>query len=426
MTDETLDPRLARALLAYSNGAIRPIDAMAVAEAAMGPAVRSRISRTALVRLALVAAVVLASIGAAFAVVASRPRTTEPVPSPVAPAPGAISATGAMTLDRPGHAAVALQDGRVLVVGGVVGGVTLDTAELWDPATGAFTPAGYMTRFRGQPTAVRLDDGRVLVVDGDSAELYDPRSGSFSATGSMLADWGPTYGDPPRVATLLADGRVFVAPGSWNEPALGANIYDPATGTFTQTAGVPCGLVRTVARLRDGRVLITCLVTRYGAAGDPSAVIYDPATDTYAETGAPTTRNTEAAVLLPDGRVLLAGVRAERASGPVDAAPSLSTDALDIYDPSTGTFASVPMAPALISNAVGLGDGRVLLIGPTAASIFDPESATITPMPGSAGSHADSTVTLLQDGRVLIVGSDTVPGTSTPAIVLDPSLLPSP
>ncbi len=242
----------------------------------------------------------------------------------------------------------------------------------------------------------------------------------------MLQGAGASYGDPPRSATLLDDGRVFLAPGAWVEPILGADIYDPVAGTFSRTAGVPCGLVRTVTRLQDGRVLITCLVTSDGIAGDPSAVIYDPATDTYAETGAPTTRNTEAAVLLPDGRVLLAGVRAERAPGPAAATPSLSTDVLDIFDPSSGTFESVPMAPALISNAVGLADGRVLLAGPVAASIFDPESETITPLPGSAGTHADSTVTLLPDGRVLIVGDDGDPGTSTPALLLDPRPLPSP
>jgi hypothetical protein len=336
-----------------------------------------------------------------------------------------MSVTGAMLLDRQRHASVLMQDGRVLVVGGANGSAALDSAEVWDPATGSFSETDSMTVFRSLPTAVVLDDGRALVLDArrPSADIYDPTTGRFTATGS-LTPGGGEYGDPSRPATLLADGRVFVAPGSWVEPPLGADVYDPSSGTFAQTPPVPCGPVQTVTLLLDGRVLLTCLSLQF--ASNPSAVLYDPVADTYSQTGAPTSLNSAAAVLLADGRVLVGGVEPARTDGPASAQASAVSDAVDIYDPVTGVFTALPILPAHIVTAVALADGRVLLVGPASMTILDPATGDTLRVPGTVGARTTPTATLLQDGRVLVVGDDGIPGTTTPAIVLDPSLLPGP
>jgi hypothetical protein len=95
--------------------------------------------------------------------------------------------------------------------------------ELFDPSTEIFTTIGNMNARRGDHTATLLPDGTVLIAArgwlGDyssgeyfystvnSAELYDPVTGTFSNTGRMAMDRdGPT-------ATLLNDGRVLVAGG---------------------------------------------------------------------------------------------------------------------------------------------------------------------------------------------------------------------
>lgn len=163
------------------------------------------------------------------------------------PHTGKFTATGSMTVGRELHAATLLDDGRVLITGGVTNGspaASLASAELYDPTTAKFKPTGSMTSARAYQTATLLDDGRVLVAGGledgrayadnpqflASAELYDPATGVFSASGSMV---------DPRVAhgaNLLADGRVLITAGAVDSGVTtlaSAEIFDPRTGTFS-------------------------------------------------------------------------------------------------------------------------------------------------------------------------------------------------
>src|SRR5881409_3058345 len=110
----------------------------------------------------------------------------------IALAPGLIlaagfSPTGPMTTAR-ARAAAGTGDGKVLVAGGTgYSGFCLPmaTAELYDPSTGLFTPTGGMTATRCEARSVTLNDGRVLVVGGlgsgiGTAELFDASTGLFS------------------------------------------------------------------------------------------------------------------------------------------------------------------------------------------------------------------------------------------------------
>ncbi len=80
-----------------------------------------------------------------------------------------------------------------------------------------------------------LPNGKVLVAGGAngsdtlaSAELYDPASGTWTA---------PAASPPHAIyhtATLLPNGKVLVAGGSASSVTLAsAELYDPATGTWT-------------------------------------------------------------------------------------------------------------------------------------------------------------------------------------------------
>src|SRR5208337_4326738 len=98
-------------------------------------------------------------------------------------------------------------------------------------ATSSFTLTGSLSTARMFQTATLLDNGNVLIaggVDGfgyntiSSAELYNPITGTFASTGSL--NTGRIF----NTATLLNNGKVLIAGGTdsnWNNIAT-TEIYD--------------------------------------------------------------------------------------------------------------------------------------------------------------------------------------------------------
>ena len=125
------------------------------------------------------------------------------------PSSRGVSQAGILQVDRINHKAVLLQDGRVLIVGGTAGkGPFVQTAEMYDPETNTFSPAGVST---GDPlSAALLPSGTVLLVHSHNGDivLYNPATRAFSPTGHSIG-----WRSSPTV-TLLADGRVMIAGGT--------------------------------------------------------------------------------------------------------------------------------------------------------------------------------------------------------------------
>jgi hypothetical protein len=99
-----------------------------------------------------------------------------------------------MGTPRDEHTATLLANGKVLVTGGAdhggAGCCYLASAELYDPASGSWTAVGTLPG--GGNTAAHLHDGKVLVVGeliggpGTFAELYDPGGSTWTTTGSPV------------------------------------------------------------------------------------------------------------------------------------------------------------------------------------------------------------------------------------------------
>jgi hypothetical protein len=195
---------------------------------------------------------------------------------------------------------VVLSDGRVLLVGATA-------AAMFDPDTGERGPTARMAEIRNlAATATLLDDGRVLVAGGvvagaPSAEVYDPATRSFGPAGDTVTAMGYA------TATRLDDGRVLLVGGELAEDAI---IFDPATGSFTPTGSMATARSEhTAALLPDGRVLV---IGGFGSSGDRTvartAEIYDPSTGQFTPAPAPTRdRRAATAITLATGDVLVLG-----------------------------------------------------------------------------------------------------------------------
>src|SRR5215472_18626779 len=164
---------------------------------------------------------------------------------------------GAMHVARVYPTLTLLQNGKVLVAGGVgTNNQATASAELYDPASGTWTLTGSLSLPRFLHTANLLPNGKVLVASGvntntefalpsATAELYDPNSGIWTSTGPM------TTGREQHSANLLRDGRVLVAGGYNGTTVLqSAELFNPATGSWTST------LPMTTPREGHGAVLL--------------------------------------------------------------------------------------------------------------------------------------------------------------------------
>lgn len=283
------------------------------------------------------------------------------------------------------------------------------------PGTG-WSATGSLASDRLLHTATRLSDGRVLVVGGyePSAELYDPATGTWSKTADAPGNYRRA------TATLLASGKVLVAgaPGS----GVSAALYDPATGTWAATGGL--GQPRfhhTATLLPNGRVLVAGGAdSESGGTTLASAELYDPATGAWTPAGSLSAgRREHAAALLPSGKVLVAGGR--------DGARLSSAE---LYDPATNTWASAgAMATARASyTATALASGKVLVAGGGAdgaaaatAELYDPATGSWSAADGMNAPRRRHTATLLRSGQVLVAGGyDNTIGIHTSAELYDP------
>ena len=275
-----------------------------------------------------------------------------------------------LNVERRGHSATSLKDGRVLIVGGENTGGVVSQAEVFDPASNTFLVIGASSG-RTDHTATLLADGRVLIAGGRdnsgplaSTEIFNPADNSFSA--------GPSLGRARagHTATTLGDGRILLAGGD-------------AAGS-AETLDIDHQLASPVGSLAEPRVL-------HGAG------------------------------LLKDGRVLIVG-----GVDPADNAQVL--DSAEIFDPQTGQFSSTTttmgVARALPLVKV-LPDGKVQIIGGSAdfsMEMFNAESSVF-----SALAHLPPTPDLLEatlgtESRAALISSAIVGAPALQSALQDPAI----
>ncbi len=222
---------------------------------------------------------------------------------------------------RSGHSATLLDNGKVLITGGFDGRNYLSEGEIFDPNNESFTLIGKMQSARSVHSAVTLADGRILLTGGEtsrgqissSAEIYDPKTKSFTLTKTMNA---ARY---KHDSILLKNNRVLIFGGSdshdWSGQYKSAEIFDAATNEFT-----PAGEMNFARFKMDGTAVLLSGGKVFIGGGGEAAEVYNPATNTFTKTagafGMPLHYAT--VTLLDDERALITGGYGlgTRASGP--------------------------------------------------------------------------------------------------------------
>jgi N-acetylneuraminic acid mutarotase len=304
------------------------------------------------------------------------------------PATGGWTATAGLRVARFTPSTTLLADGRVLVAGGWNSqSEYLTSAEIYNPQTGTWTSTGSMNHRRGHHTGTLLPNGNVLVTGGidvfasvtATTEVYNPDTGAWTLTGPMSS------GRSDYLCTLLADGKVLVAGGfaAHGLYLTNSELYDPNTKNWTNTG--PLNVARTANRighstatlLANGQVLAAGgNVYQVNANGTlTSAELFDPASGTWTMTSSlPGPRSDHSATLLLDGKVLVAGG--------TDGTPNTYLSSALLYDPADGSWTTRTslLAAHEDQGATLLPNGTVLVMGgndttgfPTAiAEVYDP------------------------------------------------------
>ena len=350
------------------------------------------------------------------------------------PAKGTWDLTGSLNAFRSDHTATLLPNGQVLVTGGAsVFNLPVQSAELYDTNTGTWSMTGSLLEARYGHTATLFQNGTVLIAGGANdaelfsfsagAELYDPVTGTWRSTGNLNTE---RY---QHTATLLPSGKILVA-GGYNWPSLSLNtaeLYDPATGTWSGTGSLNTDRAgHTATLLPTGKVLVAGGYNLGEKSFTPlnSAELYDPATGTWSVTGSLNiARSDHSASLLSNGKVLVA-------AGQIDGTfPVASLNGAELYDPATGIWSLTANlnTPRRGQTATLLANGKVLVAGGdnqgqlASAELYNSSIITLIAavLPGSrsvqAGTTATAFATIINTDSNTATGCTISPITGIPA-----------
>ena len=307
-----------------------------------------------------------------------------------------------------------LPNGRLLVWDGADQN---GRAYVWNPSTNVFTLATQPDNIfcAGQTL---LADGRVFVAGGHfdnfegirDANIFSPTTGTWTALPAMTQGrWYPTV-------ITLPDGRALVVSGEvdcYRCSAQIPEIYNPATNQWTALNAAALALPEYphLFVLPDGRVLVT------SAFDDPTPTrTLNVSTQTWTVVD-PVARDAHSAAMYRLGRIMKSGTSANSDPPFFTAVPN--TYVLDMNQPSPAWRQTASMAfGRSYHNLTLLPDGNVLATGGGrntdpfaqsqavfAAEMWSPDTETWTTMASNQVPRLyHSTALLLPDGRVLLAG----------------------
>jgi|GEM_PF-2525510 len=302
-----------------------------------------------------------------------------------------------LNVPRFSYNAVNLEDGRILIFGGIEeNGYESKAAEIYNIETNVFTKI-MDSNFPNHCTVTnhaKLKDGRFFIITEGRAEIFDPKTNQFTIAGKITDYYQKSVndknGEKKRQRTtkniyerktaiaLLQDGRVLILGPNYNMAPNNAEIYNPETNSFEITGSQNFPMFyRDAVTLQDGRVLVTGGTKQYysesvlsevkanGAVWSAdeeiqgnNAEIFDPKTNQFkAIYPLKIARQDHKSILLSNGKVLIVHGTNNRFL------KSKNTKRAELFDPKTNKFelASSSDVGWYLFNAVPLNEHTILL-----------------------------------------------------------------
>lgn len=363
-----------------------------------------------------------------------------------------------LNVARGAHSAVTLDDGRVLVVGGLTAGGGeksgnyVADAELFDVVTGTWTKVSDLSGTKAGRmmngsvavktalgTATKLNDGTVLICGGigvekrgffglggekvdtvDSAFIFDPTTNTFTKVGDL------NYSRHSHTATIMSDGRVLIAGGYndsfWKSDKTQApfEIYDPAKKAFEKSGSifsrfksVEARQSHTATAIEGGSGILLAGGNHWEGGGlfglikpklkinKGSEVVRGTKTERAGDLAAP--RIAHAAASVGPRNVLIAGGH--------DTAGAVG--ALELYDTATAQWSPAgSLAKARSGCEIAVDGNKALVMGgydgtseTASVEVFDADAKALTQAAYSmANARNGFAAVTLKDGRILVIG----------------------
>ncbi len=212
-----------------------------------------------------------------------------------------------------------------------------------------------------------------------------------------------------------ADGKVYAIAGDIFQgtytPTNSADVYDPATNTWSALPPMPQAVYSATAAVSGGIIYV---FGGYNGGPHNAVFAYNPLTSTWAgKAPLPFSRFGAAAVTTNNGRILVIGGDVQGGG------QNIST--VDIYDPQTDSWSGGPSLPAPRLGHVALlaPNGNILVFGgvsngtfPASALSLDISTGAWSTIGNLQEAAAGGRASLATNGKVYVTGGSVVGGLS--------------
>ncbi|WP_061230521.1 Kelch repeat-containing protein [Leptospira interrogans] len=333
-------------------------------------------------------------------------------------------------VDRYNHQATLLTDGKVLISGGnLFTGISPPASNnlfVYNSNNNLFESYSPMKHIRSSHRAIKLENNDVLIIGGYSGENVNQTVTNsaevFQVSNNIIGIESNLNFSRYQFDVIALSATDYLVCGGFNigEPVLNCEKYNISTNIWTIA-----GTLGYSRKWTTGFQISPTQILYCGGNIAPNCELYNTANNAVTIAASlNTARFNSLSIRYNSSKIIYIGGRTKSTN-----LDSLNTT--EIFDINTLSISYGPSLPYGIfeSSGVLLNDGRVLISGGTDSNgkflssllVFNPVTNSISKIGEMKVSRSKHTLTLLQNGNVLIAGGLTEIGNSKYAEIFDPT-----